>query len=206
MEEDERKQSLIQKAINNGYEVHFIAADWILEEILDAPFYDFRWFADCAKSKMKPLVKKYSLARELTIKAAEIVLWSFVFNSELMEQKKRIKFIVAKAMEDSIDEKYEKEDLTVDGVRFTSQEYNKYYRQAKTRFFNLIDHLDNRDDVNESNSTERVATRNQAFEASYLCLRTTNPEDAFYILWGLIDQFEVWLKPIMNRYRELQGE
>lgn len=151
---------------------------------------------------MKSLVKKYSLARELTIKAAEIVLWSFVFNSELVEQKKRIKFIVAKAMADSIDGKYDKEDLTVDDVRFTSQEYNKYYRQAKTRFFNLIDHLDNRDDVNEFNSTERVVTRNQAFEASYLCLCTTNPEDAFYILWGLIDQFEVWLKPMMDRCRK----
>ena len=203
-EEYERLYGLNGKG--NDVEVRFVMDDWILADVLDDPFYNFKWFADFAKSKMKPLVKKYSLPRELVIKAAEVVLWSFIFQDDIKEQKKRIKFIIAKSMDDSLDRKYEKQPLVLGDVRFTQKEFSKFYYQAKTRFFNLMESLDKLDDGGDEDRTERVMTRNQAFECSYLCLRAEDPEEAFYILWGLIDQYQVWLKPMMDKYFESQGE
>ena len=130
----------------NDVEVRFVMDDWILADVLEDPFYNFKWFADFAKSKMKPLVKKYSLPRELVIKAAEVVLWSFIFQDDIKEQKKRVKFIIAKSMDDSLDRKYEKQPLALEDVRFTQQEFTKFYHQAKTRFFNLMESLDKLDD------------------------------------------------------------
>ena len=202
-EEYERLYGLNGKG--NDVEVRFVMDDWILADVLDDPFYNFKWFADFAKSKMKPLVKKYSLPRELVIKAAEVVLWSFIFQNDIKEQKKRIKFIIAKSMDDSLDRKYEKQPLALKDVRFTQQEFSKFYHQAKIRFFNLMESLDKLDDGGDEDRTERVITRNQAFECSYLCLRAEDLEDAFYILWGLIDQYQVWLKPMMDNYYKSNG-
>ena len=198
------EREIIDKAIANGYDVRYVMADWIMDEVLKAPFYNFDWFADCAKSKMKPLVKKYSLARELTIKAAEVVLWSFMFQDEIKEHKKRIKFVIAESMDRSIDIKYDKQPLKIDDVRFTQQEYTKFYRQARMRFFNLVMRLDREKNQIDEYHTYRIATRDQAFECSYLCLRAEDPEDAFYILSGLIDQYYVWLKPMMDGFYESQ--
>ena len=190
----------VQELLDRGYEVQFIVDDWILEDILEDPFYNFKWFADVAKSDTKPLVKKYSIARELAIKAAEIVISSFIYGSEPTEQKKRIKFIVAKSMADSIDKNYEKEPLALKDVMFSKEELKKYSRQAEARLFNLMDRLEKMDNGGDEYHEERAVFRSQAFNCSYLCLRTDDPEGTFYLLWGLIDHYQERMQPLIDAY------
>ena len=150
---------------------------------------------------MKPLVKKYSLPREMAVKAAEVVMCSFVFQTDVREQKKRVEFIVSKSMADSIDKGYEKIMLRPGDIRFSDKEYTKFYRQARTRFLNLYDRVEALNDEKDENHTERVLTRNQAFECSYLCLRTEDPESAFYVLWGYIDMYKEWFDEMRARQK-----
>ena len=199
------EKGILRELEGRGYDVEYVVDDWILEDVLDDPFYNFKWFADFAKSKMKPLVKKYSLGRELVIKAAEVVIGSFIFNRSLKEQKKRIKFIISKSMDDSIDRKYEKEPLSLEDLGPFQNDHRKFRGQAERRFFNLMDRLGELDDGGDGRYVERVMLRNQAFECSYLCLCTEEPKETFYILWGLIDWYHGMMKPLFDAYEREHG-
>ena len=111
-EEYERIYGLrpLRDNVPEGYDV-FIDQDWILSDIIDAPFYDMKWFADFAKSKMKPLVKKYSLPRELYIKAYENVLLLSAYGTDLEDQKKRIRSIIVKCKDLGVDRNYERQGI-----------------------------------------------------------------------------------------------
>lgn len=183
--------------VPEGYDA-FIEQDWILSDIIDASFYDMEWFAGCAKSKMKPLVKKYSLQRELYIKAYENVLLMSAFNTDLEDQKKRIRSIIVKCKDWEVDRKYEKQMVYGDELRFSDKEVRRYQGQARTRLYNFMRRIDGfyrlmREKEPEMRAddryVERVVTRNLAFEASYLCLRSEEPEHTFYYFWNLMDSF-----------------
>ncbi len=195
-----------QKRYEKEYGIERKVDDWILSPILEDPFYNFRWFVDCGERKMKPLVRNYSLPRELTIKAAETVMCSFVYGTELLEHKKRIKYIVSRAIEEGLDKKYGKEPLCVADVRFPPEVYRKCYRQARTRFFNRLERREELDDRGEENYVERLMARDTAFEAAYLCLRAEDPEEAYYVLWGLTDQYDMWTRQQAERFERLLEE
>lgn len=175
--------------IPDDYEVIVRVDDWILTGVLNDPFYNFFWWSDVAKSTMKPLVKRSSLLRELTVKAAEAAIASFYFGDEPIVQKKRIKYILGKSVDAGIDSDYEKEKMSQDDISYTGKECNRMYKQARARVFKMIESLEKLDDGGDRDYIERTVMRNQAFECAYLCMRTEDPEDTFYILWGLIDMF-----------------
>ena len=198
-EEYERIYGLrpLRDNVPEGYD-EFIEQDWILSDIIDASFYDMKWFADCAKSKMKPLVKKYSLPRELYIKAYENVLLMSAYGTDLEDQKKRIRSIIVKCKDWEVDRKYEKQMVYGDEVKFPEKECRKYQGQARTRLFNLMKGTDafsrlmkerNPEIRGDDRYAERIVTRNLAFDAAYLCLRSEEPEHTFYYFWDLMDSF-----------------
>ena len=173
----------------------FVIRDWILDGIAEDGFYDFNWWAHYAESKMRSLVKKYSLARELYISAYENVLLSIYFGKDLKQYKKRIDAIVYQWMEELIGIDYDRESIERKDLSFTEKDGRKYVGQAVRRFNNLLKSLRGLDDGSDELYVERCLTRNLAFELSYLCMRTDQPEETFRLICGMMDVIDAQVRP-----------
>lgn len=185
--EDGRKAGLgdspwTQEFYEETYGINIGKRDWILSGVLESGsrYSDFGWFLSCARSRMEPLIRKYSLARELIIKAEEIRLCMERFGEGLPTHMNRLDFIVEKAVKDGLDSGYGKEPLSGNDLNVSEQDRRKFYRQARQRFFNRIERLKRyKHDGEDEDFEERIMARSLIFEAAYLCLRCKETDTAY---------------------------
>ncbi len=177
-----------QEAYEKMWGLDFGHKDSILSVVLNDGFYNFHWWLNCARYAMRPLVKKYSLARELWIMAAEIVIWDRMTGGYTDAHTDRVRYIIDKAVNDGEEGKYTKEVLAEGDAVFTPEERRKFRRQADIRLNNHLKRMGS-SDINWCEDEIAFAiTRDIAFKAAYLCLRTEDPMKTYGILMELIHQ------------------
>ena len=171
-----------QEAYEREYGINIEKWDWILSYILNDRLYGMRWWLDYAKSDLKPLVKKYSLRRELAVKAAGIVICSRQFGEGIADHMNRIGYILKYAQEKGFGTGFDKEPIPEDELGFSEKEYRKFRRQAKLRFYNGVERLKRSPLGYSDEDIEYFTARDTAFQAAYLCLRSDNPDQTFATL------------------------